>query len=208
MKPDLRLAPIDLWRIVSRYLTEVFTLFGAREQIAAQRVLDKAAYLLVLAWLRAGEWLMREVLLIEAALIGARAFRPAAKLYNKSGLKARAPLPPFHSVNPEDWRVSFCCFADRRHPRQLSLPARRGQSISPRSYFSAWPIAQRCEALLRVFNDPAACAKKLARRLLAKPEISARLLKIHPGANDQIGREDAARIRAAAHSARQAFDSS
>jgi hypothetical protein len=43
--------------------------------------------------------------------------------------------------------------------------------LAPTTFHSAWPLAERFEALLRVHNDPAPYAKRLARRLLdATPE--------------------------------------
>ena len=36
---------------------------------------------------------------------------------------------------------------------------------------SAWPLAERYEALIRVFNAPFAFARRLARRLHAQPQI-------------------------------------
>ncbi len=210
MKPDLRRAPIELWHIASRYITELFNLFGAPEQIAMQRVFDKAARALLLPWLRAGEFLLRELLLIEAALLGAPAFAGAATAQVKrAGLKARAPiLGKFHSVDPDDWRVSFCCFMDRRRPAGSAGRRGRRRSILPRSHFGSWGIALRCEALLRVFNNPARYAARLARRLYAKPARAARLLQTPPGAADLIGRVSCARVAAAAADAKLVFDSS
>ncbi len=38
----------------------------------------------------------------------------------------------------------------------------------------AWPLAHRSEALLRVFNDPIPYARRLARRLAARPKFKPR----------------------------------
>ena len=241
MKPDIRNAPLDLWRIASEFIATFFGLFGDPEQIAMQRVFSKAAYELLLPWLRAGEWLVRELLLIEAALLGARAFRPALFTSKNARLKARAPrLGKFHCDDPEAWRVSFRIFvkrgdthahaAARQHcptmanacvsPRTHAHAAARQHCTTmanacvsprrrpPRSHYGAWGIAQRCEALLRVFNDPAAFAARLARRLFAKPARAPALLQAPPGAEDLIGRQAAARVAAAAAVALKAFDSS
>lgn len=41
--------------------------------------------------------------------------------------------------------------------------------LAPTTFHSAWPLAERFEALLRVHNNPAPYAKRLARRLYANP---------------------------------------
>jgi hypothetical protein len=48
---------------------------------------------------------------------------------------------------------------------QPRLPG--GDAGGPR-FHSVWPLAERYEALLRVFNDPTAYAKRLAKHLYAK----------------------------------------
>jgi hypothetical protein len=45
-------------------------------------------------------------------------------------------------------------------------------------FTSAWPLAERYEALIRVFNDPAPYAKRLAARLHALPHRAAELLRL------------------------------
>ena len=75
-------------------------------------------------------------------------------------------------------------------------------------YYGAWPIAQRCEALLRVFNNPAPYAARLARRLSAAPALLLALRKVPNDAADLVGRESFARIRAAGGEARLGFNSS
>jgi hypothetical protein len=206
MKPDLRHAPIDLWRIASRYLNEFYALFGDSAEIAMQRIFSKDAFVLLLRWLRGAEILLRHLLLLEAALIGARpALRKTTK--TRAGPKARAPkLRPFHSLNPDEWKVSFRCFLGPPASRQRLPAPRRGYSL-PRIYAS-WRIAQRCEAVLRVFNDPAAYAARLARRLFATPAHAATLLKTPPGTDDLIGAESFARLCAATGAAILLFNSS
>ena len=43
------------------------------------------------------------------------------------------------------------------------------ENFKPVTFRSAWPLAERYEALLRVFNDPTKYAQRLARRLHATP---------------------------------------
>jgi hypothetical protein len=42
-------------------------------------------------------------------------------------------------------------------------------AAKPAKFHSAWPLAERYEALIRVFNDPAPYAKRLVARLNAAP---------------------------------------
>ncbi len=48
------------------------------------------------------------------------------------------------------------------------------------SFHSVWPLAERYEALLRVFNDPAGYAKRLAKRLYARAVACLRALFREP----------------------------
>jgi hypothetical protein len=67
------------------------------------------------------------------------------------------------------------------------------------AFRSAWPLAERYEALLRVFNDPAAYARRLARRLHATPHRLAEALRAPPEASHRIAclAELGERVRAA-----------
>ena len=130
----------------------------------------------MLDWLRAGEALMRRLLLIEAvAYAGARRRHRHARKANPRQRK----LMTFTAEHPEAWRVSFRCInsspacggsvsAQSAMTKGAAPPAPSGRcaTTSPVNgggvrFFSAWPLAERCEALLRVFNDPAPYAKRL-----------------------------------------------
>ncbi len=69
----------------------------------------------------------------------------------------------FFPDRPDAWRVTFRTM-ERERPR-LRLGGRSHRA--PLKFYSAWPIAERFEALLRVHNNPAPFAKRLARRLSA-----------------------------------------
>ena len=102
--------------------------------------------------------------------------------------------------NPNAWRVSFRVFM----PQTFSSPACGGSgeqsepmgatqahAIAPSVGFadtspvnrggkapgfrSAWPLAERFEALLRVFNDPAPYARRLASRLRKTAALAQRI---------------------------------
>jgi hypothetical protein len=192
MKPDTRKAPLDLWRIVARYLTEMFNLFGAPEQIARGRVLSKQMYDLLMPWLRGAEALARRLLLIEASLLAVSPSRPKTSPVQQ---RKTPPAPrPFHDMNPDNWRASFQC---SRPPGKRSRGRKRGAKPPPRSHVGAWPIALRCEAVLRVFNNPGPYAARLARRLRATPALLQAALKCSPKLAHLVGHEDFARIASA-----------
>jgi len=70
-----------------------------------------------------------------------------------------------------------------------SSPA--GGGAKPPSFHSAWPAAERYEALLRAFNDPAPYARRLAKRLHATPHRRSELLRAPPDARHKISGFDA-----------------
>jgi len=47
---------------------------------------------------------------------------------------------------------------------------------APPSFHPTWPLAERYEALIRVFNDPLPYARRLAARLHARPHTIAAVL--------------------------------
>ena len=202
MKPDTRNAPLELWRTAGAFIQILFDLFGEPQRIASLRVFETAQRALALTWIRAGEWLVRELLLIEAALLGPLP-EPARRAKQTKTREKTPPLRRYHSFNPDDWRVSFQAIPTSRTTKSKS--ARR---FMPRDHYGAWPLAQRCEALLRVYNNPLAYAKRLARRLFAKPARIALLRKHDPDAEYKVGPNGAAAIVAAADKAAGAFDSS
>jgi hypothetical protein len=177
-------APPALWRIARAFICILHDLFGAPEDVAFRHTLTRDAYKLLLSWLRVGEAMMRRLLLIEAAAYPKPNTRPL--LHAKRPRKPRALS--FDHDKPEDWRVSFRCFASTtlRQPRIKS----RGGSVSvslslskaerPCAFHSSWPLAERYEALLRVFNDPAPYARRLAQRLHARPHTVEIVLRAPP----------------------------
>ncbi len=64
-------------------------------------------------------------------------------------------------------------------PASRSLDERANENREGgKQFFSAWPLAERAEAMLRVFNNPTPFARRLAFRLRRKPEDAARLLYV------------------------------
>ncbi len=159
-------------------------LFGAPEAVAAQGALTIKAHAWLLSWLRCAEAMLRRLVLIEAAAV--------AKPVSRACLtrrRQRAPkLSRFNAENPEAWPVSFRCFpADARPPARSHMRRPEDVSEAPRVR-SAWPLAERYEALIRVFNDPAAFARRAARRLYALPRLLSQALRAPPHAAARVER--------------------
>ena len=76
MSETTRTAPLALWRIAETFLHTLFNLFGAPEDVARQHTFTHAPYVLLLSWIRAGEALLRRLLLIEAAAYSKPNTRP------------------------------------------------------------------------------------------------------------------------------------
>jgi hypothetical protein len=194
-------------------------LFGDPAHVAARHTLRFEAHKLMASWLRAGEAMMRRLLLIEAAAYAKPNIRP---LLHDKRQRARK-LMSFSAEEPQKWRVSFRCFLDRRRPRRPT-PAHAGEDAGgPRKHVSredrwcseswarprfrsAWPLAERYEALLRAFNNPARYARRLARRLHAAPQRLRELLRAPPEAAHRVDRFDA--LTAAAEAKAATFNSS
>ncbi|QGZ93264.1 hypothetical protein [Terricaulis silvestris] len=206
------------WQIAQDFILTLFNLFGAPQEIAAEHTLLRDQWRLITKWLRAGETLMRQLLLLEAAALPKPNTRPL--LWPRRTRKRREI--GFSADAPEDWRVSFRCFSlsDRRLPagKPALQPAQAGESRNTecrqeaggpreRRFYSAWPLAERAEALLRVFNDPAPYAKRLAARLYATPHRARPMLHYAAELIPLIGEDDFWVSYDAALTASGAFDS-
>lgn len=187
-------APPLLWAAARALISTIFALFGEPSAIAARHTYRKAERTLLLSWLRAGEALMRHLLLIEAAHYA----RPNTRPLLRSPRKRVRRLMTFEADKPEAWRVSFRVL-DRRLPagtsgragnRQQAETQCRLEAGGPRKrlsreerwcvkhrprpkFYSAWPLAERAEAMLRAFNNPEPYARRLAARLYARPHRAA-----------------------------------
>jgi hypothetical protein len=211
-------APLPLWRVAEAFMHILHALFGAPADIAARHTLRFEAHKLMASWLRAGEAMMRRLLLIEAAAHAKPNTRPLLRAPRNRTRK----LTTFTPDAPEQWRVSFRCFASPmlRQPRiqsgddaqsdaagsvSVSLSLSKAKRPAPRLR-SAWPLAERYEALLRVFNNPDAYARRLARRLHATPHRVCELFRAPSEAEHHIDHFGALTAAAAASAAQ--FDSS
>jgi hypothetical protein len=184
-------APPALWRIARAFICVLHDLFGAPSDIARAHSLTHAAYKILLSWIQVGEAMMRRLIAIEAAAFPKPNTRPLMRASRK---RARRMME-FWPETPDDWRVSFRCFtsspassggsAERRSRKAkgqlapsdafgVSSPARGGDAAP--IFHSAWPLAERFEALIRVFNNPLAAARRLSARLHARPHTLAAVL--------------------------------
>lgn len=198
-------APPVLWAAARALIQTILTIFGDPARIARQHTHRQSERTLLLKWLRAGEAMMRHLLLIEAAHYAKPNTRP---LLRERRTRTRR-LMSFEADKPEAWRVSFRCLSavDRRLPagaarqspdhlqaatqgrpevggpkkrRRVSREERWCSDRWPKpKFYSAWPLAERAEAMLRAFNNPEPYAKRLARRLYSTPH-RARELTRHP----------------------------
>ena len=164
--PDQRNAPLTLWQRVGAFVNELFSLFGEPQVLAGEHILALKRYQLILPWLRAGEALLRRFLLLEAALLEPEAPSPRPRTPAPS-----KPRPPrdLDLNDPDAWRVSFRCSSSPAHAQRRSRQSRKGNAnprvLAPR-FRSALPLARRFEAVLRVYNNPLAFARR--RRAFAQ----------------------------------------
>jgi hypothetical protein len=204
MHADPRYAPIDLWRIMAEYLRILYNLFGDSSRLAIDRIMSPAAYKIFMPWLRAGECLLRRLLLAEAAAMPRPALKPSPPRA-RARPRAKAPPPPFAADQPDNWKLSFRCFEAKRAGKRARAASKR---VAPRGFYPARALALRYEALLRVYNNPHRTARRLARRLYAKPALLKRMLNIPDNAENLVGPEDFAAIDAAAQQGARLLDSS
>jgi hypothetical protein len=196
-----RHAPLALWRAAGAFINILFQMFGSPEQIAESGALARTARDLLLSWLRAGEAFMRRLLLIEAAAYAGSLVPPRPRARRRVRRVRR--VMQFSADKPEDWRVSFRMVERQSHGRKRSARA-AGPRAAPR-FCDAWPIAERCEALLRAYNDPTPFARRLAARLARRPALARAVFTMPAKAANLVGREDWAEADAQAHVAGRAF---
>jgi len=177
--PDHRFAPITLWRVASRLMVTLFNLFGEPQELAFRHTLVARDYKAALNWLRSVEALFRKLLLIEASYYA----KEIAQTKSRAPSKRARKLVSFLPENPDSWRVSFRASeapvgkGGSARLRRAGVAERRAPSFAPTTFHAAWPLAERFEALLRVHNNPAPYAKRLARKLHANAQRIAVIAK-------------------------------
>ncbi|PZO52655.1 MAG: hypothetical protein DCF16_09090 [Alphaproteobacteria bacterium] len=204
---DIRQTRRSLWLIAQSFINVLASIFGRSEEIAARHTILRDEWRLICQWLRAGEALMRMLLLIEAAALP-KPNTPMPLLREKRMRKKR--MMEFRPDKPDDWRVRFSAILlERRRPRRRDAGApRKSDPWDAARFKSAWPLAERAEALLRVFNDPLPYAQRLARRLHAVPHRARELLRHTPDLPPLVGAVAFGTVGAAAGVACATFDTS
>lgn len=158
---------IVFWNHVRFFIETIWALFGGPETIASLHNLTRRDHTLLSAWLRKAEALVRALLVIEAASLSAA----ETKVRKHKAVKRDGKTCQFNADEPHLWRVSF----------KLSDNMRTG-SIQPRvgrfdhadaRFPNAWPLAERFEALLRVFDAPELYVKRATRLIRRNPRIRA-----------------------------------
>ncbi len=186
-----------LWRAARFLMRGLIAALGAPDDIAQRVLLTRRARAEILAWLRPVETLLRRLLLIEAAALACELAPPRTYIRTKPRKRPRQ-LVAQDLLRSADWPVSFRMLAALpENARAESIYAAVGarvdagevlylvlQSLSPeeRARYDAacarpkliagdpWPLAERAEAVARVLADPLPFARRLARRLTARPE--------------------------------------
>lgn len=195
-----RTAPIALWRVAQAFLNTLYSLFGAPEDVARLHTCVRKEHQLIASWLRCLEAVLRRLLLIEASAYAQPNTRPLLRPSRK-----RVPrMIGFDADAPQSWRVSFRCFTspmlrhaqhdaggDAGSPVSVSLSLSKAERPAPQSFHSAWPLAERYEACVRVFNDPTAYAQRLSRRMHAAPHRVVEVLRAPPEAEHRVDRFEA-----------------
>jgi len=177
--PDQRFAPIALWRVASRLMITLFNLFGEPQDLAFRHTLVARDYKAALNWLRSVEAMFRKLLLIEASYYAKEVAQTKHRTPSKRARKQVSFLPE----NPESWRVSFRASeapvgkGGSARLRRACVAERRAPYLAPTTFHAAWPLAERFEALLRVHNNPAPYAKRLARRLHVSAQRIVEIIK-------------------------------
>jgi len=209
-EPDpKRAAPLSLWRTMRVVLCLLFDMFGSPADIAERLLLPRRTHALMLPWLRAAEAFLRRLLYIEAlALIPDLRAAPASRAPRPRRRRFIEVFPDRPEGWPVHFRAFAAqprgrkSRAARTRQAPMSLPSwvraappqRRGalppappSAPAPRRAFklgahlrSAWPVAERYEAMLRVFNDPQPAARRLAYALRARAFDAARLITPQP----------------------------
>lgn len=259
--PTHTIAPRDLWAFARTLICDIWNLFGAPQEIARMLGFTSKERAHMLTWLRAGEAVLRHLLLIEAVALMANLPPPATARASSS---ARARRIVVHDPeNPDGWRLSFraiprslrpTAHAGRPHtsapgasgddyfkdPEQVAAyharkaawlaqmnafcpssfarggspersegkgdvditrhtPSDRCAISSPASggdnlLHSPWPLAERAETLLRVFNTPALYARRLAFRLRRNAGLARRMLRMPADIDRAVERSLATRL--------------
>jgi hypothetical protein len=156
------------WDALRAWAKAMVNAFGEPASIAAQLLLRRSSREDILAWLAPLEAGVRRVLLMEAVKL-ARPNEPPAPIMR--GRIATAFREEPSRTLPEDstqWRTSFRVWP--AITRCEAVPAQPAIRASKRAiHYNSYPLARRIEAVIRVFENPAAYIAKIARRIHVEP---------------------------------------
>jgi hypothetical protein len=158
-------SPQGLWRALRHYFEWLLNVIGDGAAVAHMHTLTRKQRDDVLTWLRPVEALLRRLIFLDAMALPHEAPRAPSVRVKRARIRRVVENKP---DAPEDWHVRFRLVDP---PARASLQQRRGAG-APHAHFSAWPLAERIEAALRAFNDPAPLARRLARLLRRKPALA------------------------------------
>ncbi|MBI1251886.1 MAG: hypothetical protein GC189_10470 [Alphaproteobacteria bacterium] len=147
--------PADaLWDFLRTLVNAALNLFGGPEEIAAQRVLDRATYRRLSQWLAPLEAMARRLLFAAAMAFPA----PKKILRRRKQKRASAVARAFDPDAPSQaWPTSLRFTRFRIAARGKARPAAPALRL-------AAPLAARLEMLARIALDPQRYAKRLAAR--------------------------------------------
>lgn len=172
------------------FFSAFIDLIGDPKTIAYREFVTLHHLRLIRRWLSAGEAFLRQLLLVEAS-----AYPRGEPARPRIPRKRQRHLVIHDPEKPEAWRVYFRCFRAKERPRTSgvrnaapSAPSAR-DPLAPRLY-SAWPLAERAEAMWRVINNPVRYAKRLARKLFANPKRTRTLTRRPSAAAVELIGED------------------
>lgn len=213
----IRHAPLALWRAAQAFLGVLHMLFGAPETVAAKHTLTGKAHAHMATWLRSAEAMLRRLLLIEASAYPKPNTRPllhARRPRTKKLMTFSADAPEawrvsfrcFSSPMLRQPRIQSGDDAEGGAAGPVSVSLSLSKAKRPRlsreerwcaehlaqpvTFRSAWPLAERYEALIHVFNDPAPYARRLSKRLHATPHRLREVLRAPPEAGHRVDHFD------------------
>jgi len=161
---------LDLWRSAREYIAGFWRTHGSPSDVARFGFIGPAFRRELLAWLQPIEALLRRLIARDAAFLAPSLRLRALRKQQRTRVRRVIEL---NAASAQTWPAPFRC-DERIAPRRPS-GFRRLQAPSPRHAFA---LALRFEACVRVFNDPAPFARRLAFRLLRARAALASLAKL------------------------------
>ena len=170
-----------IWSPAIHLYAALLERFGDAKFLAARKVMSHDAALSLRRFLARLEAMLRDVLMRLAAKLPETKARPIWRVRRRAK-PAPAGRPGFANEDPAAWGVSFPLAAHR------SGAGGHGQDRLPPLFVSSTPLAERLEAIARVFADPAPYIRRaalLARRPLRSPDEARAKAGARPGGQRQ-----------------------